>query len=128
MKARRSHLSPKVQHRLKTKTPERLGSTNKEHLCGSCLQLHAGNLLGDFENAKQSQGSQHADTKGCSWFDHVPDHLKNTADNHLKKKAAGKVITSVSARHFQFSFTHSSSRVKATKLTPKSKQLKEEWK
>lgn len=51
------------------------------------------NLLGDFEYPEQSQGSQHTDTKRCSWFNHVPDHLTNAAHNHLERRAEDKLIT-----------------------------------
>lgn len=39
--------------------------------------------LGDFEDPEESQSPKDTDPKWCSRFDKSPDHLENTANNHL---------------------------------------------
>ncbi len=41
--------------------------------------------LSDFKDAEQSQSSQHADPKGCAWFDGGPHHLEDTANDYLHR-------------------------------------------
>lgn len=39
--------------------------------------------LGDFEDPEESESPKDTDPKWCSGFDSSPDHLENTANNHL---------------------------------------------
>lgn len=91
--------------------------------------------LGDFENPEQTESSQDADAKGGPRFHNCPDHLKNTAYNHLgveyielQKNGVLSNVTQCNVTLYYTTFQKCRSDWIAVSLTPKSKQLKEEWK